>query len=236
MPLTSLFSDANVDFGHPRSLMFLAASALFAAFVSLAAVKLAPPLRAAEMALEDLMLLSAYPRGGLSDEIAVVMINEDTLDLLPYRSPVDRAFLADLLEAVSAAGPKGVALDLIFDRPTTSDKDEKLFMALRVPRPHPVVAAYVDQSLPLTEKQRGFLETYLNGVTKGLAVLVSDADDGVVRQVKPAGVSEDGAVLNGTIHMGEIQPRSDQPARKDPPSTAAVGKPQGVKARSGAGS
>ena len=46
---------------------------------------------------------------------------------------------------------------------------------------------------------------------------------------------EDGAVLNGTIHMGEVK-KAAEPKPSAPPSTTGVAKPSAAKATTGAGS
>ncbi len=44
----------------------------------------------------------------------------------PYRSPLDRGFLAKLLPALDARHPRAVVLDYLFDQPTEPDKDDAL--------------------------------------------------------------------------------------------------------------
>lgn len=150
------------------------------------AVRMVPGLRALEHVAQDLVHLTAYPRAGLSPDVVVVAITEETLAGLPYRSPVDREFVAALIERISRAQPKGIAVDLLFDRPTEPDKDAVLRQTLAAPRGHPLVAAYVAPGSILTPAQSAFLETYLPPAARGLALLVADPDDGVVRQVLPS--------------------------------------------------
>src|SRR5579883_1436914 len=58
--------------------------------------------------------------------VVIVAITEDTLTQFPYRSPVDRAFLANLLRILQDRGAKVVGLDVLFDQPTEPEKDAEL--------------------------------------------------------------------------------------------------------------
>jgi CHASE2 domain-containing sensor protein len=65
------------------------------------------------------------------DDIAVILINEQSLRGYPYISPVDRGLLAVLVRFVDSASPKAIGLDVIFDRPTEPLKDDALADTLR---------------------------------------------------------------------------------------------------------
>ena len=54
-------------------------------------------------------------------DIAIVLLNEDTLLDYESRSPIDRTLLAELVQSIDAAKPRLIALDFIFDRPTSAD-------------------------------------------------------------------------------------------------------------------
>ncbi len=43
---------------------------------------------------------------------------EETLSAFPYRSPIDRAFLASVIDALARSGVAAVGLDVVLDRPT----------------------------------------------------------------------------------------------------------------------
>ncbi|MCX7355191.1 MAG: adenylate/guanylate cyclase domain-containing protein [Alphaproteobacteria bacterium] len=118
-------------------------------------------------------------------QIALVTITEDTLALLPYRSPVDRALLADVTLALKAAGARAVGFDILFDRPTEPDKDEAFLSAVRG-EGAPVVLAWADTSLGLDDVQVATLEAFIavSGARAAVPVLVVDAD-GTVRRLSP---------------------------------------------------
>ncbi len=85
---------------------------VFAAFRAL------PPLVAAENRARDLAQALFYPRQDQRDDIAIVLIDERTLEVLPYRQPIDRAFLAGLVARLRGLGAKAIAVDLLIDQPT----------------------------------------------------------------------------------------------------------------------
>ncbi len=77
------------------------------------------------------------------DDIALVLINEKSLEGYDYLSPIDRGLVADLVKAVDAAAPKAIGLDLIIDRHTDAGKDDALAEALRKAQA-PVVLGAID--------------------------------------------------------------------------------------------
>jgi adenylate cyclase len=97
------------------------------------------------------------------DDIAVVLINDNSLTGYPYRSPIDRGLLAEVVRAVDAAGPKAMALDFIFDQPTEAAKDTALKEALKSARNHIVAGAIDQRSTGVPERNFKFQEAFLNG-------------------------------------------------------------------------
>ena len=86
---------------------------------------------------------------------------------LPYRSPIDRGFLAELLGVIAAAGPRAVGIDLLFDQPTEASKDAALGAQVRG-LSVPLVVAWADQSDRLTKAQTDFMEGLPEGIEQGL--------------------------------------------------------------------
>lgn len=118
-------------------------------------------------------------------QISIIAITEKTLARLPYRSPVDRGFLADVLEAIQDASVRSVAFDILFDQPTESAKDQRLAAAIRN-FPAPVIVAWADARAGLTKKQQKWLESFIeaSGAERGGAGLAFD-NDAVVRRHEP---------------------------------------------------
>lgn len=144
------------------------------------------PLFALEGALADRIATVARPLQPVQyPGISVIAVNEATLAKLPYRSPLDRGFLAAVLDAIGKAGVKAVALDILFDQPTEDDKDLQLAQAIK-DFPAPVVVAWGDERAGLTDKQREWLQIFIDfsGAQPGAAGLLFDPD-GVVRRHSP---------------------------------------------------
>jgi len=114
------------------------------------------------------------------DDIVILAITEDTLSQLPYRSPVDRKMLADVLVRLKDYGVKAVGLDILLDQPTEADKDESLKTVLET-YPVPVVTGWTDEKTGLSETQFAFQSSYLQNVSAGFSNLFKDPVDGTVR-------------------------------------------------------
>jgi class 3 adenylate cyclase/CHASE2 domain-containing sensor protein len=139
-------------------------------------------LRQASLLLDDLRL--AYfdePRPQRSDVI-VLAIDEDTVAQFPFRSPLNREFLATLVNGLAGRNVRAVGLDLIFDQPTNEMDDRRLLEALDA-FPRPVVIAAGASSNGLTPRQLDFQKQYLAGRVTGLAGMLMT--DGVVRHIYP---------------------------------------------------
>jgi class 3 adenylate cyclase len=172
--------------------------ALIVAFSTLAGLALGRGfhlLTAAENRLADIRLAILSPSEPQNSDVVVVAITEDTLATLPYRSPLDRGFLADLLVTLEDAGVRAIALDILFDQATEPAKDEALLGVLKRLEV-PVVVAWADADDRLTERQQIFLTAYLKGVNRGFARLETDPADGRVRRVFP-GIRQNGEVIRG---------------------------------------
>ena len=173
--------------------------------VTLAGFAFFAPFRTLENSLSDILHVAFYPRADISEDIILVTITEDTLATLPYRSPVDRDFLADLVETLLAHGPKGVAIDLLFDQPTEAAKDARLRSVIS-DGSAPITAAFATEAENLTEAQANYLSAFLGGALRGSAVLVADGDDDVVRSVGAPLQTETGLAppLGASIFRGEL--------------------------------
>ncbi|MEL6794788.1 MAG: CHASE2 domain-containing protein, partial [Pseudomonadota bacterium] len=172
---------ARVNFRSERILWGLAAIAL-AALIAIASFRGIPQLISLETTINDQQRVLLAPRSEQDRRISVVAFDEKTLTQFPYRSPVDRAFLADLVDALAAAGAQAIVFDVLFDQPTELEKDEALIAALRR-FPGPVVAAWGDERAGFTAEQSAYILEFAEKaeIDLGFAHLVVD-DDGVVRR------------------------------------------------------
>ncbi len=160
----------------------LGAIVAFTALVSYAAPRALTFIHVIESRIADLRIATLSPTEIQHPDIVIVTVTEDTLATLPYRSPLDRRFLAGVLRQLMARDVAAIGLDILFDQPTEPDKDAELRAVLRGAKV-PIVAAWADESFDLTEKQVRFLEQYLEGITRGFVGVEPDSEDGTVRRV-----------------------------------------------------
>jgi adenylate cyclase len=168
--------DSIIKNGPVRTLLL----ALVVALLSVLAVRGVPMLRIAENLLYDVRISYASSSFQTSAEIVIVGITEETLSSFPYRTPIDRQFLSDLVLNLDSKAVHSIALDLLFDQPTEPDKDRKLqatFNRLSVP----LIFATAGFKDGLLIRQQHFLDQFTEGFTKGSAGVYRDADDGVIR-------------------------------------------------------
>lgn len=138
-----------------------------------------------ESSIADLRIACCTPEEPQHPDIVILEITEDTLATLPYRSPVDRAFLASILEKLAGAGVRAVGVDILFDRATELEKDERLRQII-ANYPVPLIAAWSMTDFGLTESQSEHLSEFLPVESRGLAILIHDTNDNTtVRWVSP---------------------------------------------------
>src|SRR5688572_20468109 len=85
-------------------------------------------------------------------DIVIVGIDEKTLGKLGSYRTLDRKYLADLVDRLSAAGPKAIAFDVLFIEPQNPESDTR-FAASIAKAGNVVLGAYLDlQSSPLSKE------------------------------------------------------------------------------------
>lgn len=114
------------------------------------------------------------------DNVVIIAIRDTSLAGLPYLSPIDRGLLADAVEALGRSGARAVGLDVLIDRPTEPDKDERLRRAL-LGFPGPVVVAYADASHGLSTEGAQYLRAFTENLGRGWPNVIRDGKDGTVR-------------------------------------------------------
>ena len=130
----------------------------------------------------------AAPRPQRSD-IIVLAVDEDTVSRFPFRSPIDRSFLADLVSELGRRNVRALGIDFLFDQATNPADDRRFLEALDA-FPAPTVIAVGDASNGLTARQLDFQSRYLAGRRTALAGML--ITDGVVRHIYPGEVGPDG--------------------------------------------
>jgi adenylate cyclase len=149
----------------------------------------------AENILSDLRLTMLTPPMPQDRQIVVIGITETTLERFTYRSPIDRAFLADLITALDASGASAIGIDILFDQATEPDKDAALAAALSAATT-PIIAIRADMRDGLTERQVRYLDKATLDIETGFAGLPRDAYDGIVRNYAPWRTGADGEELS----------------------------------------
>ncbi|MCB1743885.1 MAG: CHASE2 domain-containing protein [Gammaproteobacteria bacterium] len=127
-------------------------------------------------------LLSHRPKRP-HERVALITIDDDTMQPYIYRSPIDRRLLASLVSAIDKAGAKAIGLDFLFLKATEKRKDEELIEALRKARARIVVAS-ADKRVDIRPAQADYQRRFLKetGATGGYANLLTGKDR-VVRYV-----------------------------------------------------
>lgn len=169
---------------HREEVSRLIGIAMVVAAFTLAAPRWIPFFSIIENWVADLRVALFTPASPKNEEIVVLTITEETLAKFPYRSPIDRGFLAELMTTLQKAGVRAVALDILFDQPTQKEKDAALREAIRS-FPAPVILAWSDATDGLKKDQMAYLRKFAEGTEKGYINLVKDSRDGVVRWIFP---------------------------------------------------
>ncbi|MFT5505784.1 MAG: adenylate cyclase [Gammaproteobacteria bacterium] len=137
-------------------------------------------IRLAENHLNDLRVILLSPARPQSDRIAVVLIDEQTLKNMPYRSPVDRALISRLIVALEKKLVGAIGINILFNQPTEVEKDLDLYQRLRDIK-IPVVITGLTGSSGFTPQQVQYSETYLENLRTGLSLIYRDVTDHTVR-------------------------------------------------------
>lgn len=136
----------------------------------------------------DIRVAALQPPLAQSKDIAVVAITEETLSRFAYRSPVDRAFLADLLKQLEAKGAKAIGLDVLLDQPTEPAKDALLAKTIRGLKT-PLFISYTNTPSLVNEDQLEYLNAFVPEGLRAAANLATDPFDGTVRWIFPGETS-----------------------------------------------
>ncbi len=169
----------------------LALIALLAAALAVAAIRYVPYLTVVERFFSDFRIATLQPPEPQDPDVVIAAITEDTLRLFPYRSPVDRKFLADLVDTLAQRQVKAMLLDVLLDQPTEPAKDAALKASLRA-LTIPIEVSYVRDPNTVTPQQLAYLDDFVPASDRGLANLVTDSFDDVVRRVFRGEMGPDG--------------------------------------------
>ena len=93
--------------------------------------------------LSDLRVAALTPPTPQRSDLVLLTITEETLTQFPYRSPIDRRFLAEVVEHLDAAGARAIGMDILIDQPTEPEKDARLAQAVAKAQ-IPVIIGWAD--------------------------------------------------------------------------------------------
>ncbi|MCP4185571.1 MAG: adenylate/guanylate cyclase domain-containing protein [Hyphomicrobiales bacterium] len=161
-----------------------------------------------EIFLKDGFVTKLGPWNNPQD-IVIITIDEDTLANLPYRSPVDRGFLADVIGKIDSANPVAIGIDLLIDQPSETDKDALFIKALELAKT-PIVMGYATGEDGLNTKQLAYENASLQNMQKALVTLVRDDFDGTVRNVFT------GRLIDGVWYPSFAAALAEHAGRKEP--------------------
>ncbi|MGA0791746.1 MAG: CHASE2 domain-containing protein [Burkholderiaceae bacterium] len=147
-----------------------------------------------EKAAADLRVAGLQQPMPQSKDIVIAAITEETVANFPYRSPIDREFLANLLLILEAKGARGVGLDVLLDSPTEPEKDQLLAETLRELK-MPVWVSYTVTPSIVNEDQLDYLNAFVPEELRAAANLATDPLDGTVRWIFP-GETEPGMPIS----------------------------------------
>jgi adenylate cyclase len=116
--------------------------------------------------------------------IAVILIDDDAIEGLPYRSPIERRLLARLVDTVNVADAKIIGLDFLFDQATEPAKDQELLAAIGRARGRIVIGS-IDERVPLSQARRDYHKTFVEraGAEVGYVNLRYEIDNVVRSEV-----------------------------------------------------
>jgi class 3 adenylate cyclase/CHASE2 domain-containing sensor protein len=169
---------------------------LLSALISILAVDHVAFLTLAERTIEDIRTATILPPEEQDARVVIVAITEDTLKLFPYRSPVDREFLATLLKTLEQRQPAAIGVDILFDQETEPDKDALLHETLGQ-LTVPLAVSYSDSPMFVDEAQLEYLDKFVPPHLRVRCELGTDPTDGVVRSIVPGVRNKDGSITPG---------------------------------------
>ncbi len=121
-----------------------------------------------------------------NEDIVFIALTDETLDLpqFPYRLPVDRSFMAELVRTLEAKGVRAIGIDVLFDRWTEPEKDADFIAALRETQ-IPVLPIWGDENIGVVGRRLEILEEVVGDGPSGFGLLLHDRSDGTVRNHRP---------------------------------------------------
>ena len=178
---------------HFTSFLALFAIALIAAAASVFIVDGFQPVTNVDNFIQDWEFSFASHDQPSDPRIAVVAIDENTMAKFPYRSPIDRGLLAEILSRLDASHPRAIGVDVLFDQPTEAAKDAALEHIIRTMKT-PLVVAYTEEPRNVTPQQLAYMRAFVPAADRATPDLPKDPY-GTVRTVHPGMPVEGGKYM-----------------------------------------
>ena len=182
-----------------RQIVAAIAIAIAAALLSGGSVHFIAPLANLETKLADIRVAAMQPAMPPSSDVVIIAIDEATLAAFPYRSPVDRGLVADLIEQLEAKGAAAIGVDIIVDQPTEAAKDERLRKVIRSTRT-PLAFSFSSAPNVVNAEQLAYMEKFVPEDKRAEANLLTDPYDGLVRRINPGGTVVNGRHVDTPEH------------------------------------
>ncbi len=199
--------------GRDRGVIALLVIWLLATGLAWAGIRHLPVLGMIERWVGDVRIATLLPAEPQHTDILIIAITEETLERFPYRSPVDRAFLADLLRSLEKKGVRAILLDILLDQPTETAKDADLKRLIREMKT-PLVISYAGREERLTAPQKAYIDQFLPLDRRGFANLVKDPYDGTARWIFPGRELADGPFIPGVAAALSAKLGGDAPRER----------------------
>lgn len=177
-----------------RSAVWITVVALLSALLAIFSVQFLSPINNLEKKLADIRLAALEAPKPPSDQIIVLALDEETLSQFAYRSPIDREFIAALIERIDSAGAKAIAVDVLIDQPSEPSKDDRLYSIIRTAQT-PLHFSFTADSAFVTEAQLDYMRSFVPEDKRVESRLLSDPFDGLVRRISTGGIVSDGKLI-----------------------------------------
>jgi class 3 adenylate cyclase/CHASE2 domain-containing sensor protein len=170
-----------------------AAIAVVVAALSMLAVDHVSFLTSADRFVQDYEIATRSPYEPQDPNIVIVGVTEPVMQNFPYRSPLNRGFVAELLGELDAKHPRAIVLDYLFDQPTEKALDDKLRAALHTLKT-PLVVSYFEAGSKVSADQTAYLNAFVPPKARAVANIGTDQTD-TARWIVPGRATASGQYL-----------------------------------------
>ncbi len=170
--------------GPIRTSRWLIAMALVSLVLAIVATRYVAAIEAVDEWTRDFRIAVFTPPEAQDENVVIVSITEDVLDQYPYRMPVDRALLADVVKKLDNAGARAIGIDFLLDKWTEPEKDRALIQAIEEAQTV-VMPIWANEEVGTTEERRKILQQFIGERPTGFGMVLRGRFDGTVRFFQP---------------------------------------------------